>query len=286
MTPCACSCHRRRPGVLLGRKREVDGPRSPGVPAQTQPRAGRANPGAPAPCSDAPQALHRRGERRGLRRRPRPGVRRGLSHRRGDGAFLRGLRAPRPGARRWRRVALAAIVGLTNALDLVLSGEPIDAATAFGSAGEPRGARRGADRGRRGVRARFALSAPRGVEVAKRALYRGLEMSLDTALDSSGRRSPRCARPPTTRRACARSASAACRGSKGADPPAETSEAAAPRDRPPASARAAGRRRRGQRPRAVAGRDLLDRQRPVRPRSGSSCRRPPSRPGAWNSLIW
>jgi len=79
---------------------------------------------------------------------------------------------------------LPRIVGLTNALDLVLSGEPIDAATALRiglvsrvvpaadlTAATAEFARR------------FALSAPRGVEVAKRALYRGLEMSLDAALD-------------------------------------------------------------------------------------------------------
>lgn len=79
---------------------------------------------------------------------------------------------------------LPRIVGLTNALELVLSGEPIDAATALRiglvsrvvPAAELTAATAEFAR-------RFALSAPRGVEVAKRALYRGLEMSLDTALD-------------------------------------------------------------------------------------------------------
>jgi enoyl-CoA hydratase/carnithine racemase len=79
---------------------------------------------------------------------------------------------------------LPRIVGLTNALDLVLSGEPIDAAAALRiglvsrvvPAAELTAATAEFAR-------RFALSAPRGVEVAKRALYRGLEMSLDTALD-------------------------------------------------------------------------------------------------------
>ena len=79
---------------------------------------------------------------------------------------------------------LPRIVGLTNALDLVLSGEPIDAATAqriglvsrVVPAAELTAATAEFAR-------RFALSAPRGVEVAKRALYRGLEMSMDAALD-------------------------------------------------------------------------------------------------------
>ena len=79
---------------------------------------------------------------------------------------------------------LPRIVGLTAALDLVLSGEPIDAATALRiglvsrvvPAAELPAATAELAR-------RFALSAPRGVEVAKRALYRGLEMSLDAALD-------------------------------------------------------------------------------------------------------
>jgi len=57
---------------------------------------------------------------------------------------------------------LPRIVGLTNAMDMILSGEPIDAATAL---------------------ERFALSAPRGVQVAKRAVLRGLEMSFEAALD-------------------------------------------------------------------------------------------------------
>jgi enoyl-CoA hydratase/carnithine racemase len=79
---------------------------------------------------------------------------------------------------------LPRIVGLTPALDMVLSGEPIDAATALRiglvsrvvpAADLPAATAEFARR--------FALSAPRGVEVAKRALYRGLEMSLDTALD-------------------------------------------------------------------------------------------------------
>ncbi len=79
---------------------------------------------------------------------------------------------------------LPRIVGLTNALDLVLSGEPIDAETALAiglvsrvvPAEElPAATREFAQR--------FALSAPRGVEVAKRAVLRGMEMSFEAALD-------------------------------------------------------------------------------------------------------
>jgi len=79
---------------------------------------------------------------------------------------------------------LPRIVGLTNALDMILSGEPIDAATALriglvsrvAPAGELPAVTREFAR-------RFALSAPRGVQVAKRAVLRGLEMSFDAALD-------------------------------------------------------------------------------------------------------
>jgi enoyl-CoA hydratase/carnithine racemase len=79
---------------------------------------------------------------------------------------------------------LPRIVGLTHALDLVLSGEPIDAATALRiglvSRVVPAAELAAATRE---FAQRFVLSAPRSVLVAKRALYRGLEMSLDAALD-------------------------------------------------------------------------------------------------------
>jgi enoyl-CoA hydratase/carnithine racemase len=79
---------------------------------------------------------------------------------------------------------LPRIVGLTNALDLVLSGEPIDAATALRIGLVTRVVP--ADdlmSATREFAQRFVLSAPRSVQVAKRALYRGLEMSLEAALD-------------------------------------------------------------------------------------------------------
>jgi enoyl-CoA hydratase/carnithine racemase len=79
---------------------------------------------------------------------------------------------------------LPRIVGLTPALDLVLSGEPIDAETALRiglvSRVVPAAELAAATRE---FAQRFVLSAPRSVQVAKRALYRGLEMSLDAALD-------------------------------------------------------------------------------------------------------
>ena len=79
---------------------------------------------------------------------------------------------------------LPRIVGLTNALDLILSGEPIDAETALRigllSRVVPADTLAVATRD---FAQRFVLSAPCGVQVAKRALYRGLEMSLDAALD-------------------------------------------------------------------------------------------------------
>src|SRR5262245_52835292 len=79
---------------------------------------------------------------------------------------------------------LPRIVGLTHALDLILSGEPIDAQTALSiglvsrvvPADDLPAATREFAR-------RFALSAPRGVQVAKRTVLRGLEMSLEAALD-------------------------------------------------------------------------------------------------------
>jgi len=79
---------------------------------------------------------------------------------------------------------LPRIVGLTNALDLILSGEPIDAATALriGLVSRVVAADALAAATREFAR-RFVLSAPRGVQVAKRALYRGLDMSLEAALD-------------------------------------------------------------------------------------------------------
>src|SRR4030095_8183365 len=93
-------------------------------------------------------------------------VRRGLA-RGGGGAWL-----------------LPRIVGLTNALDMILSGEPIDAETALRiglvsgvpAAGELPAVTREFAR-------RFALSAPRGVQVAKRTVLHGLEMSFEASLD-------------------------------------------------------------------------------------------------------
>jgi enoyl-CoA hydratase/carnithine racemase len=79
---------------------------------------------------------------------------------------------------------LPRLVGITNALDLVLSGEPIDAAEALRiglvsrvvPAGDLMSATRDFAR-------RFVLSAPRSVQVAKRTLSRGLEMSFEDSLD-------------------------------------------------------------------------------------------------------
>ena len=79
---------------------------------------------------------------------------------------------------------LPRIVGLTNALDLILSGEPIDAQTALSiglvSRVVPADTLPAATRE---FARRFALSAPRGVQVAKRTVLRGLEMSFEAALD-------------------------------------------------------------------------------------------------------
>lgn len=79
---------------------------------------------------------------------------------------------------------LPRIVGLTSALDMILSGEPIDADTALRiglvSRVVPADTLAAATRD---FAQRFVLSAPRGVQVAKRAVYRGLEMSLEAALD-------------------------------------------------------------------------------------------------------
>ena len=79
---------------------------------------------------------------------------------------------------------LPRLVGVTNALDLVLSGEPIDAAEALRigmvSRVVPAGDLTSATRE---LAQRFVLSAPRSIQVAKRALYRGLEMPLDAALE-------------------------------------------------------------------------------------------------------
>src|SRR5262245_47340545 len=79
---------------------------------------------------------------------------------------------------------LPRIVGLTNALDLILSGEPIDAQTALAIGLVSRVARA---EGLPGVSSEFApgfaLSAPRGVQVAKRAVRHGLDMSFEAALD-------------------------------------------------------------------------------------------------------
>jgi len=79
---------------------------------------------------------------------------------------------------------LPRIVGLTHALDMILSGEPIDAETAL-RIGLVSRVVPAADLAvaTRDFARRFVLSAPRGVQVAKRALYRGLEMSLEAALD-------------------------------------------------------------------------------------------------------
>jgi enoyl-CoA hydratase/carnithine racemase len=79
---------------------------------------------------------------------------------------------------------LPRIVGLTNALEMILSGEPIDAETALSIGLVSRVAP--ADQlpaATREFARRFALSAPRGVQVAKRTVLRGLEMSFEAALD-------------------------------------------------------------------------------------------------------
>jgi len=79
---------------------------------------------------------------------------------------------------------LPRIVGLTAALDLILSGEPIDAEAALRIGLVSRVVPGDAlPEATRELARRFALSAPRGVQVAKRAVYRGLEMSLEAALD-------------------------------------------------------------------------------------------------------
>jgi enoyl-CoA hydratase/carnithine racemase len=79
---------------------------------------------------------------------------------------------------------LPRLVGTTNALDLVLSGEPVDAAEALRiglvSRVVPAGELASATRA---FAQRFVLSAPRSVLVAKRTLYRGLEMSFEASLD-------------------------------------------------------------------------------------------------------
>jgi enoyl-CoA hydratase/carnithine racemase len=79
---------------------------------------------------------------------------------------------------------LPRIVGVTNALDLVLSGEPIDAAEAL-RIGLVSRVVPAADltSATREFARRFVLSAPRSVQIAKRTLYRGLEMSLEASLD-------------------------------------------------------------------------------------------------------
>jgi 2-(1,2-epoxy-1,2-dihydrophenyl)acetyl-CoA isomerase len=79
---------------------------------------------------------------------------------------------------------LPRIVGLTNALDLILSGEPIDAEAAL-RIGLVSRVVPAADlpAATRDFALRFALSAPRGVQVAKRAVLRGAEMSFEAALD-------------------------------------------------------------------------------------------------------
>jgi enoyl-CoA hydratase/carnithine racemase len=79
---------------------------------------------------------------------------------------------------------LPRLVGVTRALDLVLSGEPIDAAEALRIGLVSRvvpAAELGAATGE--FARRFVLSAPRSVQVAKRTLERGLEMSLEASLD-------------------------------------------------------------------------------------------------------
>ena len=79
---------------------------------------------------------------------------------------------------------LPRLVGVTNALDLVLSGEPIDAAEAL-RIGLVSRVVPAADltSATREFAQRFVLSAPRSVEIAKRTLYRGLEMSFEASLD-------------------------------------------------------------------------------------------------------
>jgi len=79
---------------------------------------------------------------------------------------------------------LPRIVGLTSALDLVLSGEPIDAAEALRIGLVSRVIPAADLASATGEFARrFVLSAPRSVQVAKRTLYRGLEMSFEASLD-------------------------------------------------------------------------------------------------------
>jgi enoyl-CoA hydratase/carnithine racemase len=79
---------------------------------------------------------------------------------------------------------LPRIVGLTSALDLILSGEPIDAQTALAIGLVSRVApAEDLPAVTREFARRFALSAPRGVQVAKRAVRHGLEMSFEAALD-------------------------------------------------------------------------------------------------------
>jgi len=79
---------------------------------------------------------------------------------------------------------LPRIVGLQRAKYLTLSGEPIDAAEALRiglvSRVVPAADLAAATREFAG---RFALSAPRSVQVAKRTLMRGLEMSFEASLD-------------------------------------------------------------------------------------------------------
>ena len=79
---------------------------------------------------------------------------------------------------------LPRIVGVTSALDLVLSGEPIDAAEAL-RIGLVSRVVPAADltSATREFAQRFVLSAPRSVQIAKRTLYRGLEMSFEASLD-------------------------------------------------------------------------------------------------------
>lgn len=79
---------------------------------------------------------------------------------------------------------LPRLVGVTCALDLVLSGEPIDAAEALRIGLVSRvvpAADLAAATGE--FARRFVLSAPRSVEIAKRTLSRGLEMSFEASLD-------------------------------------------------------------------------------------------------------
>jgi enoyl-CoA hydratase/carnithine racemase len=79
---------------------------------------------------------------------------------------------------------LPRLVGLTHALDLVLSGEPIDAAEALriGLVSRVVPAPELGPAVRQFAQ-RFVLSAPRSVQIAKRTLYRGLEMSFEASLD-------------------------------------------------------------------------------------------------------